>query len=409
MKLIWKLLRRHVSIGQLAGFFFANLFGMLIVLLSLQFYEDIVPAFTGNDSVIKNTYIIVSKRITAVSTLRGEAQTFTEADINDFQNQRFAKQVGAFTASQFKVYASLSMAGIGVGTDMFFESVPDAFVDNQWPRQMKADEVPIILPRSYLALYNFGFAQSQSLPKLSEGVVSMIQMSICLRGENGAEKLLKGSVVGFSNRLNTVLVPETFMQRMNQELAPNASAAPTRLIVEVSNPTDDAIASYIQDHGYELENDTLDAGRATYFLKVVAGIVMGVGLLISALSFYILMLSIYLLVQKNAEKLQNLLLIGYSPARVSRPYQLLTISLNALVLLLSFGLLFWLRGLYLERLWQMFPTLSDGSVTTTILIGFALFVIVSFLNIVAIRRKINRLTPRFKRLKGGLYRTINGK
>ena len=136
---------------------------------------------------------------------------------------------------------------------------------------------------------------------------------------------------------------------------------------------------------------------------------MAVGLLISALSFYILMLSIYLLVQKNAEKLQNLLLVGYSPARVSRPYQLLTIGLNALVLLLAFALLFWIRGIYLERLWQMFPTLSEGSVKTTVLIGFALFVIVSFLNIIAIRRKINRLTPRFKRLKGGLYRTINGK
>ncbi len=408
MKLIWKLLRRHLSVGQLVGFFFANLLGMLIVLLSLQFYEDILPAFTGDDGVMKNTYIIVSKQISAVTTMRGEAQTFTEADIRDFESQRFTKQVGAFTASQYQVYGSLSMGGMGIGTNMFFESVPDEFVDNKWPTAREG-EVPIILPRSYLALYNFGFAQSQSLPKLSEGVVSMIQMDVRLRGEGGREVNLKGRVVAFSTRLNTVLVPLSFMQRMNQELAPNASSAPTRLIVEVKNPTDDAIAAYIQDHGYELENDTLDAGRATYFLKVVAGIVMAVGLLISALSFYILMLSIYLLVQKNADKLQNLLLIGYSPARVSRPYQLLTIGLNALVLLLSFMLLFWIRSLYLERLWEMFPTLSEGSVTMTILIGFALFVFVSFLNIVVIRRKINRLTPRFKRLKGGLYRTINGK
>ena len=35
MTLIWKLLRRHISIGQLVGFFFANLLGMLIVLLSM--------------------------------------------------------------------------------------------------------------------------------------------------------------------------------------------------------------------------------------------------------------------------------------------------------------------------------------------------------------------------------------
>ena len=118
---------------------------------------------------------------------------------------------------------------------------------------------------------------------------------------------------------------------------------------------------------------------------------MAVGLLISALSFYILMLSIYLLVQKNADKLQNLRLIGYSPARVSLPYQLLTIGMNACVLLLALVLVFWIRGRYLERLWQMFPTLQEGATGTTILLGIILFLLVSLLNIIAIRRKIATL------------------
>ena len=400
MKLIWKLLRQHVSIAQLAGFFLANLLGMLIVLLSIQFYEDVIPALSGEDGVMKNTYVILSKRIAAVSTLSGEAQTFTDADVAELRGQRFARRVGAFTASQYQVYASISMGGVGMGTDMFFESVPDDFVDVKWPalgrknaedELREGEEVPIILPRSYLALYNFGFAQTKNLPKLSEGIISLIQMNIHLRGEGGRELRLKGRVVGFSTRLNTVLVPESFMRRANAELAPNASAEPTRLIVEVDNPADDAIATFVQNHGYELEDNSLDAGRATYFLKVIAAIVVAIGLLISALSFYILMLSVFLLVQKNAEKLQNLRLIGYSPASVALPYQLLTIGLNALVLVLSFALLFWVRGLYLQRLWEMFPTLREGRVNLSILIGLALFIFVSFLNIIAIRRKINKL------------------
>ncbi len=415
MRLIWQLLRQHISIGQLAGFFVANLLGMLIVLLSLQFYADVMPAFTGQDGVIKNTYLIVSKHISAVSSLRGEAQTFTEEEIRDWESQRFTRQVGAFTASQYKVYASISVAGMGMGTDMFFESVPDEFVDVRWPKKnfseenLEGLEVPIILPRSYLAIYNFGFAQSQSLPKVSEGVVSMVSMDVRLQGESGVVRHLKGRVVGFSTRLNTVLVPEAFMRKANTELAPGVQAAPTRLIVEVKNPTDDAIAAYVQEKGYELEDNSLEAGRVTYFLKVIAGIIMAVGLLISALSFYILMLSIFLLVQKNADKLQNLLLIGYSPARVSRPYQLLTVGLNACVLLLSLALLFWLRSYYLDRLWQMFPTMEEGDIAMTLLVGAALFVIVSFLNIVVIRRKINSLTPRHpKSFKRGKYSDING-
>lgn len=391
MNLIWKLLRRHISAGQLAGFFLANLLGMLTVLLSVQFYEDIIPAFGGEDSFIKNTYVILSKRIAASSTLNGETQSFTDSEIAEIEGQRFASSVGRFTASQYQVYASLSMGGSQMGTSMFFESVPDEFVDVTWPPQ-RDGEVPIILPRAYLALYNFGFAQSQSLPKLSEGVVSMIQLDLRLRGEGGAEQLMKGRVVGFSTRLNTVLVPASFMQQSNLQLAPSAKPQPTRIIVEVKNPADDAIASFVQDHGYEIDDNSLDAGRTTYFLKIVAGIVMAVGLLISALSFYILMLSIFLLVQKNADKLQNLLLIGYSPARVSLPYQLLTIGLNVLVLILAIAALLWIRQLYLERLWQIFPALSEGPLTPALLVGIAIFIVVSFFNIIAIRRKINRLT-----------------
>ena len=47
MNLVWKLLRQHISIPQFVGFFFANLFGMLIVLLGFQFYKDVLPVFTS--------------------------------------------------------------------------------------------------------------------------------------------------------------------------------------------------------------------------------------------------------------------------------------------------------------------------------------------------------------------------
>ena len=49
MRLVWKLLRQHISFPQLAGFFFANLCGMVIVLLSAQFYKDVLPVFTEGD------------------------------------------------------------------------------------------------------------------------------------------------------------------------------------------------------------------------------------------------------------------------------------------------------------------------------------------------------------------------
>ena len=392
MKLLWKLLRQHISIGQLTGFFLANLFGMSIVLLSIQFYKDVIPVFTEGDSFMKKEYLIVTKKISAIGSFAGKTNTFSEDELKSLQEQRFSKDVGAFTPSQFKVSAGFGMkeAGISLSTEMFFESVPNKFVDvslDKWHFDKESRSIPIIIPRSYLNLYNFGFAQSRSLPKLSEGVMGLIQMDIVIKG-NGRLEQYKGNIVGFSNRLNTILVPEDFMKWANSEFADENKPQPMRLIVEVDNPADDGIARYFQEKGYEAENDKLDAGKTTYFLRLITGIVMGVGLFISILSFYILMLSIFLLLQKNTVKLESLLLIGYSPAKVAIPYQVLTLGLNLIVLALSIGIVMYMRGMYTEVLTQLFPQMEMSIMWPAYVAGIILFSLVSVINIIAIRKKI---------------------
>ncbi len=392
MTLVWKLLRRHISLPQLAGFFSANLFGLFVVLLGLQFYVDVAPLFGPDaEGVMKQDYLVVSKRITTLGSLRGTTSAFTPAEVADISAQSFCKSVGAFTASRYEVRASLGVSGVrALSTDLFFESVPSRFVDTDlslWHFDLDAGVVPIVLPRSYLAIYNFGFAQSHSLPKISEGVAGLVDVDILMRGAGRAETV-RGKVVGFSNRLNTILVPEDFIRWSNARFAPGADTAPTRLIVEVHNPTDASIAAYFDNHALDIADDKLDAGRVTYFLKVLTGGVMAVGLLISLLAFYILMLSVYLLVQKNADKLRNLLLIGYTPARVSRPYQVLIVGLNAAVLVLAFGLVHLVRGVYMDALWHMFPVLNDGPLWPVCLLGGLLFVAVSVQGVLIVRRKV---------------------
>lgn len=391
--MVWKLLRQHISVSQLAGFFLANLCGMIIVLLGIQFYRDVLPVFTQGDSFIKKDFVIVSKKVSTLGTLVGKSSTFSTGDVAEIEEQPFTKSVGRFLPSQFKVSAGMDMQGIRMSTDMFFESVPDEFVDvklDKWTFDPSSDVVPIIIPRNYLNLYNFGFAQSRNLPQLSEGVMGMVNLDIRIMG-NGQVKQLKGNIVGFSNRLNTILVPETFMNWANATYGTGQKAEPSRLIVEVNNPTDERIAKFFQQKGYETEGNSLDAGKASWFLKVVIGIVLSVGLLISVLSFYILILSIYLLLQKNSTKLENLLLIGYSPARVARPYQLLTIILNLVVLALGVVAVIAVRSLYLDTVMNLYPDAGSGSVLPSVVTGIIIFIGVSALNIVIIRRKINAI------------------
>ena len=121
---------------------------------------------------------------------------------------------------------------------------------------------------------------------------------------------------------------------------------------------------------------------------------MGVGLIISVLAFYILMLSVYLLVQKNSSKLENLLLVGYSPARVSMPYQILTIGLNVLVFVLAFVVLIIIRQQYLGLFETFFPNMETPSMLIAVVVGVGLLLLVSVLNVIAVRSKVMSIWKR---------------
>ncbi len=399
MNLVWKLLRQHISVPQFAGFFFANLFGMLIVLLGFQFYHDVVPIFTAEDSFMKSDFMIVNKKIGTANSISGRSNTFSNTEIDEIGEQSFSDKIGKFTSTEYKVDANMSVNGVPVldNGEISFESVPDNFVEvkqlSDWKYTPGSKVVPIILPRIYLTMYNFGFAQSHSLPKISDGLIGMIDFQIFIHG-NKKQAQFKGKVIGFSSRLSSILVPQAFMDWSNNEYAPGQQNEPTRLIMSLKNPGDQNFTRYLDKKGYEIENDKLNAEKTTYFLKMMVTMVMIVGLIISILSFYILMLSIYLLVQKNSSKLENLLLIGYSPGHVAHPYQLLTISLNIAVLIIAWVILFFVRNYYMGIIETLFPDIEDGSMLSTFVVGISLLILVSICNLIAIRNKIASIWKR---------------
>lgn len=109
--LVWKLLRQHISIGQLAGFFLANLFGMMIVLLSVQFYKDVIPVFTEGDSFMKKDFIIATKKISTLGSFAGKSNTFTAEDITDLKKQPFTKNNRSFHSFTIQSISRIRNAG----------------------------------------------------------------------------------------------------------------------------------------------------------------------------------------------------------------------------------------------------------------------------------------------------------
>lgn len=390
MNLVWKLLRENVSKVQLGGFFIANLIGMSIILVAIQFYSDINPLFGGKDDLFKNDFLTITKKVNLLSSLSAKSTGFSAKEIDELKSTGFIKDVGAFTPSQYDVYAGIKQNGVGFGTEMFFESVPDKFIDvksDEWRFSPLDNSVPIILPKNYLDLYNFGFAESRSMPKISEGMIGMISLDITIYGK-GQSKRMKGRIVGFSNRINTILVPETFMSWGNQNFGNNADKSPSRLMLEIGNIADPRLEQFFKDKGYEIEGENTTASRIAFFLKILVSIVIIIGVVICILSIMILTLSIYLLLEKNMSKLQKLRLIGYSKSSVTKPYELLVVILNFSILAISSLFVILAKAKYSTLLASVLPDFQSSGIINTLLIGVAIFLLLSLFNVFIIRRKV---------------------
>lgn len=393
MKLVWKLLKQNISKPQLIGFFFANLVGLTVVLLAVQFYFDVNPIFNDKDTLFKKDYFTVTKQVGLLSGLTAKSGGFSPNEIDDLKSQNFVKDVGAFTPSQFKVFAGINArnAGIGFNTQMFFESVPDNFIDvksEEWHFSAHDNTIPIILPKNYLDLYNFGFAEANSMPKISESIIGMVSLDISIVGNNRQFREMKGRIVGFSNRINTILVPESFMSWANETFADGKENNPSRLMVEIENIADPGLSNYFKDKGYEISGDNTSASKMSYFLVMIVTIVAVVGMIICVLSFFILTLTIYLLLEKNMSKLRTLRLIGYSKSYVVKPYEWLVFCLNMLILIISVVIVFLVRNIYIDVLSKIYTSHQSGFSIYTALIGVGVFLLLFVLNVTIIRKKV---------------------
>ena len=394
MRLLWKLLRCHLSMAQLVGFSLAGRVGMTVVLGALQAYRDIRPIVDRPDSFLRGDYLVLSKRVNALNTLGLGSSDFTPGELDDLRAQPFVREVGALTSADYRITGSVGMGGINLSTYLFFESVPDRFLDveaAEWNYEPGSRDIPIIIPRNYVNLYNYGFAPSQGLPQISEGIFRRVSLGIDIAG-NGRSEQFRGRIVGLSNRLNTILVPDAFIRWSNERFGTRTGEKhPARVIVETDRPVDAAVSEYLARKGYEAEGDRRDDGKAIRFLQLAASGVAGVGLAFSGMSFYILLLSIFLLLQKNSDKLENLLLLGYAPARVARPYRLLTFGLNFGVLAAALLAVWLLRLAYLPSLTALQEGYQPAGMGVTLLCGTGLALLLSLLDGMAIRRKVGGL------------------
>ena len=350
--MVWKLLRHNINMWQIAAWATASFVGLCVIGLALQFYRDVSTGTSGSktDPLEEARYLILSHPA-RTTIFGGQPDGITPAEVQEITGQPWAENAEVFTPAGFDVSVSLSAGTRGFSTAIFLEGVSEAYLDvmpQNWGFDPEAPQVPIILPREYLALYNFGFAPARGLPVIDERTAMLAPLNVILSG-NGISQTIPGRIVGFSTRLNTIAVPEEFVSWANDKFSPNRAPKPNRMIVRLADPGNPEIARYLASHDLEKSSAGESSSRMYHFLRLVSGAVMGVGILICLLSLGLMTLSVFLILQKNRPAIASLLNLGYPPLSISLCYIRLTSFVNTCVLLMAASVTAMAAGAWHEK------------------------------------------------------------
>ena len=335
-KILNKLLWKGKNKWLIAGAVFGAFLGLFLLLSAFQFYFDVNHLLEG-DANPGDRYVQINKKVSLFNTL-GVKAVFDDEEISEIRGQNFIADIGIFTANDFKAGAYSDM--LGFYTEMFFESVPDQFLDIDEPKFRWAegqDEIPVLISRDYLALYNFGFAPSQGLPQVTPSTIQRLKMDIRISG-NGRQQTFGGRIVGFSDRINSILVPPAFLEWANQNFG-GGGQPPSRLILKVKNPLSKELKSFLKENSYEESSGRLIGSQFGVLLNLVLGIVMVLGMLILLLSVLVFVLNFQLLIAQGAADIRLLLETGHFPRQISDLLNRKLAMLFGVVIFAVFGIL----------------------------------------------------------------------
>ncbi|KAA9039146.1 FtsX-like permease family protein [Ginsengibacter hankyongi] len=286
--------------------------GVLLLLFSMQMFINIQqllkeksPRKSGYD------FISISKNITNENM--GKDNSFTNEDLNKLKTYPAIEGLSPLISNQFRVRATAGDV-IPFSTDLFLESIDKDFIDTVPPSftwQPGQSVVPIIFSSDFLEMYNV-FAPAQGLPQLSAKTISSINIILECSGPNGTLNF-KGNIVALSDRINSLLVPKTFMNWSNLHLSGDTATRVSRVYIKTKDANDPQLISFLDQQNYHLNKDKVKFSRVKSILQNIVSALGIFGILVIVMALVLFSFYLQLMIAKSKDNLRLLLTLGYSP------------------------------------------------------------------------------------------------
>jgi hypothetical protein len=289
---------------------------IILLLFAVQIqmnFNQLLKSENAQDSIAN--FLVINRELTDANI--GNT-SLPDLLIEDIKKQPFTTAIGFLEASRFKASIESNSSRFPFYTDISFESTPTDFIDvdsKDWHWEEGNNTIPVIVPTQFLDIYNFQFSLSQNLPQLTPAVVKMIVFKITIYG-NSNQVSFNGRVVGFSDRISSMLVPSSFMKWANERYASSASKNPSRVIIKTKDPSNPSLAKYLQTKGLKTDTEKTRFSKYRRIVDIAVWILGGSGLLMLVFAILIFTLFIQLTVASCSTEIILLITLGCSPKQL---------------------------------------------------------------------------------------------
>lgn len=340
-----KLLLRNDKKGRLVSAWLSLFIGCVLLLVSViiwSSFQDLLQGKSSKDS-LGSTFLTISKNVDDAAMADNEKSQISEADFAQIKAAPLVQDAGLLTPAGFKVAASLGSGAMSFNTLLFLEAAPDRFMD-QMPLTWKWTEgdntLPLILSRDFLNMYNYTFAPSQGLPLLSEQTVKALGFVLII-GDGAQQTEYRAQVEGFSDRISSVLVPQSFIEFGNKKYGTPGAGKASRVIIKVADPSDKNFVTFLKKNNYTTNAEQLRFSKMRSVVEVVSGATGVLALLLMGIGALVFILFIELTMAQAQAAVKLLLQLGFSPKTISRflMVKYIPVMLSALLAALSVAIL----------------------------------------------------------------------
>ena len=350
--------------------------GLFFLFTSLHFLHKIYTYGENSEMLSKNT-IVIQKKVTSGPLLGLNNPEFSDEQIDEVRSMEFVESCDPIRSNTFDVVLSIDDPLIpAFNSNIYVQSVHEDYLDvktDHWDWDEGSKTLPIIMPRDFLMMMN-NFLSASNIPQLSDDLVLDLKIDLNI-GPRNYRETIHARIVGFTNELSSILVPEYFLNWANQKYGEKEKEVISQLVVKSKDGQFGLLENYLEENEFESKKSQLLIAKLKSTLGVLLTIISAISLLAVFLSMLVLIQYLQLIMTKNDYEIRTLLRLGHSPNQLIKVFLRYFMSLFSVVAVLSL-LLFIPAKYYLQQIFISNGISLDSS------LSIYLFLLVIFVFIV---------------------------